>query len=193
MYINTETNEYPLSESEIRSLHKNISFSTPFLPPDQYSLVFPSPKPTYNDITEYVIEIAPEFTNKNFWEQRWQIVQKFADYTDDNGVFHSAQEQIDAALLDHKIKSDAELAARFDLQLSFYFDAKAKEKNYDNRITAALRAGYPGPYQSEGIAFAQWMDNCNSYTYQVLNEIKNGARPVITFEELIPELPNLTW
>lgn len=193
MYINIETNEYPISEYDIKSLNPNVSFSIPFRPPEQYAEVFPSPKPSYNQIIENVIEIAPEFTNKNFWEQRWQIVKKYYDYTDDNGVFHSAQDQEAAAILDAKNKSDSSMLERFDLQLALFFDKKAQEKKYDNRITAALRAGYTGPYQAECILFAQWMDNCNVYTYQALNEVISGTRPEMTFEELVNELPILVW
>ena len=72
-------------------------------------------------------------------------------------------------------------------------DAKAKEKNYDNRITCSLLAGYPGPFQVEGLAFAQWMDACNAYCYEVIQDIQEGSRAVPSFEELSSEFPALVW
>ena len=58
------------------------------------------------------------------------------------------------------------------------FNAVAQAKNYDNRLTCALRAGYPGPYQAEGMAFAQWMDSCNALAYQMLTEVQVGKMPM---------------
>ena len=43
-----------------------------------------------------------------------------------------------------------EQIAVFDAALVAYLDATARERRYDNRVTCALRAGYPGPFQAEG-------------------------------------------
>lgn len=59
-----------------------------------------------------------------------------------------------------------------------HLDAMARTRKYDNIHTAALRAGYAGPYHDEGVAFAQWMDACNAFGYQVLAEVQAGSRPV---------------
>ena len=89
--------------------------------------------------------------------------------------------------------STAETLAKYDSELMNFFDRKAKEKNYDNRITCSLRAGYPGPFQAEGLAFAQWMDQCNAYCYEVIQDIQEGTRVIPTFEELSSEFPELVW
>lgn len=74
------------------------------------------------------------------------------------------------------------------------FDAKAREKNYDNRITCALRAGYAGPFQAEGIAFAQWMDNSYAASYQILAAVQAGERTApTTTAALLAELPQFDW
>ena len=70
-------------------------------------------------------------------------------------------------------------------------NAKAAEKNYDSIITAALRAGYPGPFHDEGVAYASWMDECWSACYQILAEYMEGTRPEPTAEDLISSLPSL--
>lgn len=74
------------------------------------------------------------------------------------------------------------------------FDAKAAEKNYDSRITCALRAGYAGPFQAEGIAFAQWMDNSYAAAYLILAAVQAGERPApTTTSALLAELPQFDW
>ena len=77
--------------------------------------------------------------------------------------------------------------------LEDFYDLKAKERRYDSRYTCSLRAGYVGPFQAEGIAFATWMDSCNAYAYQVMSDVLAGDRDVPSAEELIAALPTLAW
>ena len=78
--------------------------------------------------------------------------------------------------------------------LEAYYDSVAAVKNYDNRLTCALRAGMVGsPFQHEGVVFGVWMDNCNSYAYSQLAAVKEGKRSIPTPEELIAELPAPPW
>lgn len=85
-----------------------------------------------------------------------------------------------------------EAALQYDKRLTAMFDAKAREKNYESRITCALRAGYVGPFQAEGIAFAQWMDSCNALAYQLLAEVQQtGIVP--SWEEVLEQLPSMVW
>lgn len=58
------------------------------------------------------------------------------------------------------------------------FNAVAQAKNYDDRLTCALRAGYPGPFQAEGIAFATWMDAQNAKAYALLAQVQAGTMPM---------------
>lgn len=73
MYINTQTGNQ-VSEQQIRSDYPNTSFSTPFVAPTGYELVFPSPQPTHDPITQSVREITPTPTVKGHYEQRWEVV-----------------------------------------------------------------------------------------------------------------------
>lgn len=73
------------------------------------------------------------------------------------------------------------------------YDTTAQERRYDNRFTCALRAGYPGPFQAEGLAFASWMDTCNATGYQIMAEVETGARPQPTIAELLADLPAMVW
>lgn len=84
--------------------------------------------------------------------------------------------------------------AVFDAALVAHLDATARERRYDNRVTCALRAGYPGPFQAEGIAFAAWMDQCNALAYQLLAEVVAGTRPLPSSPQaLIDLMPPMVW
>lgn len=74
MYININTNQYPVSEGEIRNAYPNTSFSEPFQPPEDYAWVFSSPPPVHNEVTEYVREILPILTSKGTWEKNWEVL-----------------------------------------------------------------------------------------------------------------------
>lgn len=88
----------------------------------------------------------------------------------------------------------APTVADFEAALDAHLDAKAHERRYTDRFTCALRAGYTGPFQAEGIAFAQWMDNCNAYAYQLLSDVQAGNRqPPASIAAFIEELPDLVW
>ena len=92
-YINTTTGEYPVSEASIRTYYPNTSFPVPFQAPEEYSFVFPAPQPEHNRVTKSVREGTPVLTDKGHWEQRWEVVPLFSEYTDSSGVLHTIQEQ----------------------------------------------------------------------------------------------------
>ena len=82
MYIQTFTLQYPVSQQQIQANYPNTSFPTPFVPPAEYSYVFPTPVPSYDVITEGYRELPPVFIDPN-WTQVWE-------------VYGLTQEQIDA-------------------------------------------------------------------------------------------------
>lgn len=74
------------------------------------------------------------------------------------------------------------------------FDTTAQSRNYDNRITCALRAGLVGsPFQAEGIAFGLWMDGCNALGYTIMAEVMQGQRAQPTVSEFMALLPAMEW
>lgn len=77
MYINTQTLQRT-SESDIRAAFPNTSFPVPFVAPEGYALVFPSPPPEFNPITQRAQETAPLLTAKGHYEQQWEIVELFS-------------------------------------------------------------------------------------------------------------------
>ena len=86
------------------------------------------------------------------------------------------------------------LKRSFVAALEAHYDTKAQERQYDNRLTCALRAGYAGPFQAEGFAFAAWMDGSNAYAYGVMAEVEAGTRPIpASPADLVAELEPLVW
>lgn len=81
MYINTQTLAQ-LSEQEIRALTPNTSYPVPFVAPDGYAYVFPSPQPVYDPVTQRVQQTAPELTVLDHWEQRWSVIELYANQED---------------------------------------------------------------------------------------------------------------
>ena len=90
-------------------------------------------------------------------------------------------------------KSNDEIIKELTTALEQHYDATAQQKRYDNRYTCALRAGYSGPFQAEGQAFAVWMDTCNAHGYQIIADVLDGKRTIPTATELVAELPVITW
>lgn len=176
MYINTQTMQYPVSEGEIRAAYPNTSFAVPFVAPEPYAWVFPAPQPTYDPITQGVREVTPVQVNGN-WQQAWEVFALDAETVSVN-----------------QVKAKADLAAQYDHALAKHLDTVAQSKRYDNRVTCALRAGYSGPFQAEGQAFAAWMDACNATAYQWWAEIEAGTKPMFaSTDEFIAALPQMVW
>jgi len=101
-------------------------------------------------------------------------------------VIAPTQAELDAAAAEQQI-------AEYTAKLESFYDKKAAERKYDSRFTCALRAGYVGPFQAEGAAFAVWMDNCNATAYAVMAEVLAGTRANPSFPELLALMPLLTW
>lgn len=76
-------------------------------------------------------------------------------------------------------------------EVQLFMDSEAQQKGYDNIRSAALRAGYPGPFHNEGVAYAVWMDEVWSACYAILADVEAGNRPEPTTAELLAELPAL--
>lgn len=92
-----------------------------------------------------------------------------------------------AAIQNHQ--TQAGLIAQYEARLDSHLDSIARQHRYDNRITFSLRAGYAGPYQIEGIAFAQWMDDCYVLSNQIKNSVIAGEAEMPTIDAFIAAMP----
>ena len=72
-YIRLSDMAYPVSEGEIRAIHPDVSFPTPFRAPEEFAVVFPVPQPAHDPWTHGVREVAPVLTGKGTWEQSWEV------------------------------------------------------------------------------------------------------------------------
>jgi len=79
--------------------------------------------------------------------------------------------------------------AKYEAALDAHLDSVAQQHRYRDRVTFSLRAGYPGPYQAEGIAFAQWMDACNVQAFTLLGKVLAHTAQLPTIEDFIAGLP----
>lgn len=75
-------------------------------------VVFPTPQPAFDPIIRTAREIAPALTDKGTWEQRWEVVPRFTQYTDEQGVVHTVAEQEQAAIAADKAQRTKQHAER---------------------------------------------------------------------------------
>lgn len=72
-YINTQTQQYPLSEYEVKSANPNTSFSDVFSAPPGYAPVEPADPPAYDPVAQILRESIPALTSGK-WVQQWEVV-----------------------------------------------------------------------------------------------------------------------
>lgn len=186
MWINTADNQVFTTHSAIRANHPNVSFPSEITDEILYSFGYEpitQTDPSYDPVTQSAVELAPTLTTDGEWVQTWAVAELF-----------TTQEERDAAIAaDTEAKHLAAIAG-IVAAMEALFDATAQSRRYDNRITCALRAGYAGPFQAEGLAFATWMDASNAAAYQMLAEVQAGtmAMPATTAEAL-SLLPEMVW
>lgn len=106
-----------------------------------------------------------------------------------------SQQALDGALAeyDHGAYVEAAIEASLIEALNTHLNSVAGERRYDSRFTCALRAGFPGPFQAEGLAFAAFMDECNMVGYTMMERAKAGEIQVPTDAQLIAAMPAMVW
>jgi hypothetical protein len=170
--------KYPYTLADLQADYPNVTFARPMTTQTLAKfnvVVIMGTTPEYDPVTQYLEEKTPALIGTQ-WTQQWNV----KNYDPETLTARQA-----AAI--------AAQEAEYTMALEDHYDAVAQQKRYDNRYTCALRAGYAGPFQAEGIAFAVWMDNCNAMAYQILADVLNGVRPAPTIEQLISELPTISW
>lgn len=115
-------------------------------------------------------------------DDRFNVVTEL-DYADaPEGPWFHAEPRPAEVIMAMKVRD-------YEATLDAHLDSVARQHRYDNRFTFALRAGYEGPYKAEGVAFAQWMEACNTSFYTLLQEVTAGTRSRPTMAEFIASLP----
>jgi hypothetical protein len=192
MYAKIENNipvEWPVRDFQIRSAMTTVSLPAQITPEDVAPLGFEpyaeSEKPEFDPLIQDVREVAP-VKQGDLWAQSWEVVELYDTTKREQVLAEDAAKKAEEA--------KAALVASYDQALSNHLDFVAQSKRYDTRITCAVRAGYPGPFQAEGAAFAAWMDDCNAQAYRMWAEIEAGTRLMFAdTAEFIAALPPMVW
>lgn len=194
MYINITTVTQH-SEAEIRALYPNTSFPEPFLAPDGYALVFPTPQPIYNSVTQRAQETAPVLTAKGHWEQQWTVVSLFTEYTDEAKVLHTVAAQEAKATAQAQATQSQALQEGIVTATQARLDAFAGTRNYDGILSACTYASSTvSRFAAEGQAAVNARDATWSKLYAILGEVQAGTRPAPTgFADIEASLPALVW
>lgn len=179
-YIILDTKEV-VSQGELRKRNSNVSFPSTW---DQDVLdflniapVFPAPHPEFDSITQSVQASAPVLTNKGHYEQSWTIADLDPEIVTANQT--AKLEQLKTSII-QRVQSN--------------LDNFAKEKNYDNILSACSYANSTNPiFKSEGELAISLRDSTWSALYTVLAEVEAGTRTVTTFSDIESDLPVLSW
>ncbi|WP_103618931.1 hypothetical protein [Campylobacter concisus] len=85
-----------------------------------------------------------------------------------------------------------ELTLLFKEKTQELLDAKAREKGYDDILSACSYAGYDNDFRAEGEAFGIWRAKVWKYGYGLLNAIAEGKHKMPkSFDEILAEMPTL--
>ena len=177
-YINTTTNQYPISEQEIRNLFPNTSFPSIFSPPEEYTFVFPTPVPSYNVLTQYYREIAPVFTEISVWEQRWEVVD------------------LDPAqIVINQENNNIQIKTSIEQQTQQRLDEFAKTRGYDGIMSCCTYAISPNlQFKAEAEYCIIARDTTWTIIYEIFTDVDNEVRTMPTgFAAIESELPILAW
>lgn len=177
-YINTITNQYPISEQDIRNLFPNTSFPSAFSPPEGYSFVFPTPLPTVDSISEFYREITPVFTELDVWEQRWEVVDLDPAQIAINQESHNLQ-----------------IRSSIEQQTQQRLDDFAKTRGYDGVMSCCTYAISPNlQFQEEAVYCVGARDATWTTIYQIFADVENEVRVMPSgFAAIESELPVLVW
>lgn len=75
-----------------------------------------------------------------------------------------------------------------------HLDALARSRNYDGILSLCSYATSTHPvFGAEGRAGLAWRDACWAHCYQVMADVQASLRPIPTADQLVDELPAMTW
>lgn len=96
-------------------------------------------------------------------------------------------------LVDPPSLTEGQVAGNLSDAVQRFLDATARAQGYDDIRSAVTYADEPAvpKFHAEGQAFRAWRSLVWARCYEVLDEVKSGARPVPTESELISLLPDL--
>ena len=91
-------------------------------------------------------------------------------------------------------KTPEEIIAEFTAKIQARLDAFARTRGYDGILSAATYATSTVPkFKAEGQYAVEARDATWAKCYEILAAVEAGSRPMPTLDELLAELPVLTW
>ena len=87
-----------------------------------------------------------------------------------------------------------QIIAQYTAGVQQHLDSFARTRNYDGILSAATYATSAVPkFKAEGQYAVEARDATWTKCYEILAAVKAGSRPMPTLDELLAELPVLTW
>ena len=110
------------------------------------------------------------------------------------GKIISADKNGKPVLKDQPPPTPEQIIAQYDAAVQQRLDDFAKTRNYTNIMSAATYATSTVPkFKAEGQYAVEARDATWAKCYEVLAAVEAGSRPMPTLDELLAELPVLTW
>lgn len=97
--------------------------------------------------------------------------------------------QPDGSFAPYVAPAQAPTQAQLVVAVQKMLDAAAREKGYDNIVSACSYAGAPNDFQTEGASFLAWRSAVWTCCYAELAKVQAGTRPLPTIAEIMAELP----
>ena len=171
------------------------SFPSPFVAPPEYAVVFPAPQPTYNAVIQSVREIAPVLTVKGHYEQQWEIVPRFVEYTDEQDVVHTVAEQEAAAIAADATAKTLAFQSAVVVATQARLDDFARTRNYDGILSACTYASSTiNKFLVEGQYCVNMRDATWMVLYSLMADVQAGNQPMpATVADVLAVLPALEW
>lgn len=87
-----------------------------------------------------------------------------------------------------------EIVATYTIAIQKHLDSFAQTRSYDGILSAATYATSQVPkFKAEGQYAVEARDTTWAKCYEILAAVEAGSRPMPTLDELLAELPVLTW
>jgi len=110
------------------------------------------------------------------------------------GKIISADKNGKPVLKDPPPPTPEQIIAQYDAAVQQRLDDFAKTRNYTNIMSAATYATSTVPkFKAEGQYAVEARDATWAKCYEILAAVEGGTRPMPTLDELLAELPVLTW
>lgn len=92
------------------------------------------------------------------------------------------------------VKAREKVISDFTQSVQQHLDTFARTRNYDGILSAATYATSQVPkFKAEGQYAVEARDATWAKCYEILAAVEAGSRPMPTLDELLAELPVLTW